>query len=204
MFGIGPMELILVAVCALVFVGPQKLPDLMKQLGRFFVQARRYSSDIRNEFNDVVRKAESEIRLEEAEKMRKTIANEIEKAKNEVGGTVLEAEHLDTHSDNEHYHDGCSDEEHHKDHHDCSDTDLHKDHHEDCSDTQHHEPENDNQTHVTEPNQQGDVEDQSQKEQDQKKTDHSTPQNNDTPKGTTPHSPSEQVPPKDPFGDENL
>lgn len=89
MFGIGPMELVVICVIALVFVGPKKLPDLMKQVGRLFVHARRYSSDIRAEFNEVVRNAESEIRMEEAQKMRDHIQAEIRKTQSQIKGAVM-------------------------------------------------------------------------------------------------------------------
>lgn len=66
MFGIGFTELIVIAVVALVVVGPKRLPDVMKQAGRFFVQMRRTANDVRSTFETVVRDAEDEIRREEA------------------------------------------------------------------------------------------------------------------------------------------
>lgn len=88
MFGIGPIELVIIAVIALVFVGPKKLPEMMKQLGKFFVHTRRYSTEIRSEFNEVMRQAESEIRMEEAEKMRKQIQEEIRRTSSEITGEI--------------------------------------------------------------------------------------------------------------------
>lgn len=64
MFGIGLMELIVVAVVVLVFVGPRRLPDLMHQLGRVFVRIRRMSSEVRATFDNVVREAERELDAE--------------------------------------------------------------------------------------------------------------------------------------------
>ena len=65
MFGIGFFELCIIAVVALVFVGPKRLPDLMKQVGKFFVQARRVSNEVRSTFDTVVRDAEDDIRRQE-------------------------------------------------------------------------------------------------------------------------------------------
>lgn len=73
MFGIGPMELVVIAVVALIFVGPQRLPSLMSQFGKFFVQARRYSNDIRDSFQEVVSQAEKELRDEELANMKKEL-----------------------------------------------------------------------------------------------------------------------------------
>lgn len=75
MFGIGPMEFLVIAVFAVVFIGPQKLPELMKQAAKFFVQARRYSNDIRGQFNDVMRAAEAELAREELAKLKRDLAN---------------------------------------------------------------------------------------------------------------------------------
>ena len=67
MFGIGFFELLVIAVFALVFVGPKKLPEVMRQAGKFFVHMRRTANDVRSTFDQVVREAEDEIRREEAE-----------------------------------------------------------------------------------------------------------------------------------------
>ena len=91
MFGIGPMELVVICVIALVFVGPKKLPDMMRQIGKLFVHARRYSSDIRSEFNEVVRKAEVELQKEEMEKLRQKIQSEISKGSAAIEGEVVKA-----------------------------------------------------------------------------------------------------------------
>lgn len=71
MFGIGPMELVVIAVVALIFVGPQRLPSLMRQFGKFFVQAKRYSTDVRDSFQQVVDQAERELRAEEEAEAKK-------------------------------------------------------------------------------------------------------------------------------------
>lgn len=68
MFGIGMMELILIAVVALVVVGPQKLPDLMKQMGKFFVQIRQMSYEVRDSVENVIHDAEQEIEKEREQK----------------------------------------------------------------------------------------------------------------------------------------
>jgi len=70
MFGMSFFELIIIAIVALIFVGPQRLPDVMKQAGRLFVHARRTANDVKSTFDQVVRQAEEEIRREEAEAMR--------------------------------------------------------------------------------------------------------------------------------------
>ena len=77
MFGIGPMEIVVVLIVALLFVGPQKLPELAKQLGRFFVQAKRMTSDVRSSIDGYMKEAESEIIAEERKKIKELIEAEI-------------------------------------------------------------------------------------------------------------------------------
>lgn len=47
MFGIGPMELVVIVVVALLIFGPQKLPELARTLGKGLAELRRASNDLR-------------------------------------------------------------------------------------------------------------------------------------------------------------
>jgi sec-independent protein translocase protein TatB len=49
MFDIGFWELVLVAVVALLVVGPERLPELVRESGRWLRAARRFVSDARNQ-----------------------------------------------------------------------------------------------------------------------------------------------------------
>ena len=64
MFGIGFMELCIICVVALIFIGPQKLPSLMVDLGKFFVQFRRMSNEVKSNFDDAISEAEKEIEVD--------------------------------------------------------------------------------------------------------------------------------------------
>lgn len=65
MFGIGFMELIVVAVVVLMFVGPRRLPDLMRQFGRLCVRVRRMSAEVKTTLDNVISAAEKEIDAEQ-------------------------------------------------------------------------------------------------------------------------------------------
>lgn len=77
MFGIGVTELIVIAGVALLFVGPKRLPEMARQFGKLFVQARRATSDVRSAFDDVVRQAEDEMRKEERESIKNLLSGRI-------------------------------------------------------------------------------------------------------------------------------
>lgn len=51
MFGIGVTELAVIMVIALIVIGPSKLPDLAKALGKGLAEFRKASQDIKDSFN---------------------------------------------------------------------------------------------------------------------------------------------------------
>jgi len=61
----GFFELIVVAIIALIIVGPQDLPKLMRMAGRTMAQARRMAAEFTSAFDDMAREAEmTELRAE--------------------------------------------------------------------------------------------------------------------------------------------
>ncbi len=50
MFSMGPAELVIILVVALVVVGPEKLPELARMVGRAMRDLRKYADDVRGEF----------------------------------------------------------------------------------------------------------------------------------------------------------
>jgi Tat protein translocase TatB subunit len=52
MFGIGMTELIVIFAIALIVLGPKRLPELARSLGRGIAEFRRASNDLRREFMD--------------------------------------------------------------------------------------------------------------------------------------------------------
>jgi Tat protein translocase TatB subunit len=47
---IGPMEILVVGVIALIVFGPQKLPEIARSIGRTASELRRMASEVRDEF----------------------------------------------------------------------------------------------------------------------------------------------------------
>jgi len=63
MFGIGMPELIIILVIALVVIGPQKLPDLARSLGKGLAEFKRASNDFRRNLDEEARAAEEKERI---------------------------------------------------------------------------------------------------------------------------------------------
>lgn len=50
MFGIGPEEIMLIALLALLVLGPERLPKVMRDMGRVVGDLRKTSDELREEF----------------------------------------------------------------------------------------------------------------------------------------------------------
>ncbi len=75
MFDVGFWELLVVAVIALIVVGPDRLPGLVRTVGRWMGRARHYAGMLRDEFEREAARAEElkelmqmRIELEERER----------------------------------------------------------------------------------------------------------------------------------------
>ncbi len=55
MFGIGVQELIIIAIIALLIVGPKKLPDLAKTLGKGFRDFKNATEGISDDLKDALK-----------------------------------------------------------------------------------------------------------------------------------------------------
>jgi sec-independent protein translocase protein TatB len=53
-FGIGPLELMLIAVVALIVFGPAKLPEIMGNIGRAVAEFRKVTGELSSEFNRTI------------------------------------------------------------------------------------------------------------------------------------------------------
>lgn len=75
MFEIGGTELLLIAVVALLVIGPKELPNALRTVGRYTGKARAMTRHLRSGFDEMMRQAElEEMEAQWAEHNRKIMA----------------------------------------------------------------------------------------------------------------------------------
>ena len=77
MFGLGFTEILLIAIVALLFIGPDKLPDTMRQIARTFGKIKRALEDTKSTI-------ENELRVDELREEALSYRRQIEKAKEDL------------------------------------------------------------------------------------------------------------------------
>jgi sec-independent protein translocase protein TatA len=78
MFGIGMTELIIILVIALLVIGPDKLPELARALGKGLAEFKKTAEDFRNTIHE-----DLEIEEEKGKLLKKTEQNKDSKSKKE-------------------------------------------------------------------------------------------------------------------------
>ncbi len=58
MFDVSWSELLLIAVVALVFIGPKELPGVLRAIGQWTGKIRRMASEFQDQFREAIREAE--------------------------------------------------------------------------------------------------------------------------------------------------
>lgn len=48
---IGPMEIVVIAALALIVFGPERLPEIARNIGKAIREVRRMASDVKDEFD---------------------------------------------------------------------------------------------------------------------------------------------------------
>ncbi len=79
MFEIGWTELLVVAVVAIVVIGPKDLPRAMRIVGQWTGRMKRMARDFQNQFNEAVREADLEDVKKDVEEIGKGMRADINK-----------------------------------------------------------------------------------------------------------------------------
>jgi sec-independent protein translocase protein TatB len=76
--GIGGLEYLIIAVVALIVVGPERLPAMLRQLGKWVASMRRMANEFRSSFDEMARQSELDELRKEVEALRsgQTIAGQ--------------------------------------------------------------------------------------------------------------------------------
>jgi sec-independent protein translocase protein TatB len=68
--GIGGFEYLIIAAVALIVVGPERLPVMLRQLGKWVASMRRMANEFRSSFDDMARQSELDELRKEVEALR--------------------------------------------------------------------------------------------------------------------------------------
>ena len=81
--------MIIIAVVALIFIGPDKLPGVLRSIGKGLVELKRATSDVRSTVQDEMQKIEEEIELKEVRESAQDFKNELGGVANKVDPLTL-------------------------------------------------------------------------------------------------------------------
>ena len=84
MIDLGVSKLALIAVVALVVVGPERLPKVARMAGNLFGRAQRYVADLKSEVN-------RQMEVEEFKKFREESASALKEVENSISSVASEA-----------------------------------------------------------------------------------------------------------------
>jgi sec-independent protein translocase protein TatB len=84
MFDIGFTEMMIIAVVALVVIGPERLPKVARQAGEWMGKLRRYVDDVKSDIN-------RQMQLDELRKIQADVKDAAQSLKNSVDSVVSEA-----------------------------------------------------------------------------------------------------------------
>ena len=95
MFDIGFSELIVIAIVALVVIGPERLPKVARTLGHLLGRAQRYVNDVKSDINreiqlDELKKLQSQV-TDSARSLESSVRQEFDAARNVIEAPVQAA-----------------------------------------------------------------------------------------------------------------
>jgi sec-independent protein translocase protein TatB len=83
MFDISFMEMLIVAIAALLVIGPERLPKVARQAGQWMSKMRRYVDDVKSDFN-------RQLELSELRDLKKDVEDAARSIEGSVGGAVTD------------------------------------------------------------------------------------------------------------------
>jgi sec-independent protein translocase protein TatB len=75
MFNLGWSEILMIAVVAIIVVGPKDLPRMLRSLGKTMGQFRRTANEFKRQFDDALKEAEQQADFEDTRKSLEGLGN---------------------------------------------------------------------------------------------------------------------------------
>jgi sec-independent protein translocase protein TatB len=88
MFDIGASELVLIAIVALLVIGPERMPGIVRNVGMWMGRAKRFVNEVQSDINRELEKSEDLKRLMEEQSELKDLHKMIEEDVDESRRTV--------------------------------------------------------------------------------------------------------------------
>src|SRR5215831_15233021 len=85
MFDVGFSEIVVIAVVALIVIGPERLPKTARTLGHLFGRLQRYVADVKADIN-------REMQLEELKKLQQEVRSAASEIETSVSAVAREVE----------------------------------------------------------------------------------------------------------------
>jgi len=85
MFDIGFSEMVIIAVVALVVLGPEKLPRVARQAGQWMGKLQRYVSDVKSDIN-------RQMELDELRRLKSEVTNAAQSLEGSVQSVIGDAQ----------------------------------------------------------------------------------------------------------------
>ena len=84
MFEIGWSEILVIAIVAIVVIGPKDLPRVMRTVGQWAGKMKRMSREFQNQFNEALREAELEDVRKDVEEIGKGLHEEVSRTAQDI------------------------------------------------------------------------------------------------------------------------
>jgi sec-independent protein translocase protein TatB len=92
MLDIGGTELLVIAIVALVVIGPKELPAMLRTIGRFMGMVKRQAQEFRNQFDEAIRDSEFQDLQKSVNELRTEASNTISEFTKDIDKEVRDAE----------------------------------------------------------------------------------------------------------------
>ncbi len=94
MFGMGFTEILMIAVIAIIFLGPEKLPQFLVDIAKFFKSLKRAVNDAKTQLEREVQITELKDEAEEYKKKFRSITEEMSSVTAQLDDPLAEVEEI--------------------------------------------------------------------------------------------------------------